>query len=210
MDGDGYLVERAAGPHIVKEIIYDVYDNDDNVGADNLVDPTTAIEIEHPKTNIVGEGNDPDNCLEEFNVAEHVAALNQNAEIVVNNVVDAAEGGAQENEESVESNNSVNNLESSIGPAKNGAPLTEEINNVVDEIVDKNPDLNESVAEVVVEGMETEVSEVLPPPSNPIKYIQSGYEGRTLSKNLKNVATAVHVFRHASQPSLPSQLRGAH
>ena len=77
VDGDGYLVEKAAGPHIVKEIIiYDVYENDDNVGADNLVDPTTAIEIEHPKTNVVGEGNDSDNCLEEFNVAEHVAALN--------------------------------------------------------------------------------------------------------------------------------------
>ena len=182
VDGDGHLVERDAGPHIVKEIIiYDVYDNDDNVGADNLVDPTTAIEIEHPKTNVVGEGNDSDNCLEEFNVAEHVAALNPNVEIV-NNVVDAAEGGAKVNEENVESNNSANNLESSVGSAKNGAPLTEEINNVVDLIVDKNSELNESVAEVAVEGMETEVSEVLPPPSTPIKDIQSGYEGRTLSK----------------------------
>ena len=148
VDGDSYLVERAAGLHIVKEIIiYDVYDND-NVVADNLVDPTTANEIEDPKTNVVVEGNDSDNCLEYFTVAEHVAALNQNAEIVVNNVVDAAEGSAKQNVES----NDVNNLESSVGSANNGAQFTEEINNVVDEIVDNNPELNESVAVVVVEG----------------------------------------------------------
>ena len=213
VDRDGSLVERAAGPHIVKEIIiYDVYDNDENVGAGNPVDPAAAVEIEHPKTNVVDESHDSDNCLEEFNVAEHMAALNQNVENVeiVNHVVDAAEGGAKENEESIESNNSANNLESSVGPAKNGASLTEEIANVVDEIVDKNPEFNESVAEVAVEGMETGVSAVLPPPSNSIEDIQSGYEGRSLSKKLKNVATAVRVFKYASQPSLPSQLRGPH
>ena len=208
VDRDGYLVERAAGPHIVKEIIiYDVYDNDENVGAGNPVEPTIAAELEHTETIVANEGQDSSNCPEDFN-----DALNQNVENIeiVNNVVDAAEGGATENELSIESNCSENNLESSVGPAKNGAPLIEEITKVVDEIVDNNPELNENVAEVAVEGMETEVSSVLPPPSNPIKDIQSGYEGRTLSKKLKNVATAVRVFRHASQPSLPSQLRGPH
>ena len=159
-----------------------------------------------------------ENCLEDFDVAAHVAALDQNLEnkeIVenvenVNNVAVAAEGSANENEQIIESNSSDNNLESSVGPAKNGAPLIEEITKAVDEIVDSNSELNENVAEVAAEGMETEVSAVLPPPSIPIQDIQSGYEGRSLSKKLKNVATAVRVFRHASQPSLPSQLRGAH
>ena len=46
VDSDGFLVEWAAGPHIFKEItIYDVYDNDENVGAGNTVDPTTAAEL---------------------------------------------------------------------------------------------------------------------------------------------------------------------
>ena len=213
VDRDGYLVERAAGPHIVKEIIiYDVYDNDENVGAGNPVDPTTAIELEHPKTIVVDESHDSDNCLEDLNVAEHVAALNQNVENVeiVNNVADAAKGDANENEENIESNSSANNVESSVDPPNNGAPPIEEITKVVDEVVDNDPELNENVAEVAVEGMEMEVSAVLSPPSNPIQDIQSGYGGRSWSKNLKNVATAVRVFRHASQPSLPSQLRGAH
>ena len=212
VDRDSFLVERAAGPHIVKEIIiYDVYDNDENVGAGNPVEPTSTGEIDHPETNVVDVSHDSDNCP--------VVAPNQNVHSVeiANNVVDAAVGGANEivetvvqNKENVESNNSTINLESSVDPAKNGAPLIEEIINVVDEIVDQNSELNENVAEAAVEGMETEVSSVLPPPSNPIKDIQSGYEGRTLSKKLKNVATAVRVFRHASQPSLPSQLRGPH
>ena len=208
VDGDGFLVERAAGPHIVKEIIiYDVYDNDENVGAGNLVEPTSTGEIDHPETN-VDVSHDSDNCP--------VVAQNQNVNSVeiANNVVEAAVGGANEivetvaqNKENVESNNSNINLESSVDPAKNGAPLIEEITNVIDEIVDDDSNLNRNVAE---EGMETEVSSVLPPPANPIKDIQSGYEGRTLSKKLKNVATAVRVFRHAAQPSLPSQLRGPH
>ena len=218
VDRDGYLVERAAGPRIVKEIIiYDVYDNDENVEAGDPEGPAAAVGIEHPETSAVVESHDSDIGLEEFNVAEHIAALNQNVENeivnnvenaeIANNVEDAAEGGAKENDENIESNCNVNNLESSAGPAKNGAPLIEEIVNVVDEIVDNDPDLNENVAE---EGMETEVSSVLPPPSNPIKDIEAGYEGRSLSKKAKSVASAVRVFRYASQPSLPSQLRGPH
>ena len=83
VDGDGYLVERAAGPHIVKEIIiYDVYDNDDNIVADNYVDPTTANKSKDPNTSVGVDDNDSENCLEDFNVAEHVGALNQGAENV--------------------------------------------------------------------------------------------------------------------------------
>ena len=145
VDRDGFLVERAAGPHIVKEIIiYDVYDNDENVGAGNPVEPTSTGEIDHPETNVVDVSHDSDNCP--------VVAPNQNVHSVeiANNVVDAAVGGANkivenvdQNKENVESNNSTINLESSVDPAKNGAPLIEEIINVVDEIVDQNSELNE-------------------------------------------------------------------
>ena len=162
-------------------IIYDVYD-DDNVVVDNLVDRTTANESEDPNTSVGVDDNDFENCLEEFNVAEHFAALNQNVEIVETSVVGAAEGGAEEN--FVESNNDVN-LESSVGPAKNGAPLTEEINNVVDEIVDNNPELNENVAEEVVEGMETEVSEVSLHPRTPLRTFNLGMKAVVCPKNLK-------------------------
>ena len=239
MDENEYLVERAdyahashapaseAGPRIVKEIIYDVYENNDN-GC--ITNPNASNEGEGPNNNEVVE-YDSDNYLEEFNVADHVSAVEEGAENIVTNDVGATMNGVEINSEinvtkevdatknGVEINSSEISVTNEVGATKNASetnsseinvqsnvgPLTETIKNVMDEIVDNDPKIDNNVAEEVGEEMETAVSEFPSSLPNPAVEIQTEYEGRSLSRKAKSIASAVRVFRHASQPSLPSQ-----
>ena len=163
VDENGYLVERAdyahashapaseAGPRIVKEIIYDVYENDDN-GC--ITNPNASNEGEGSNNNAVVE-YDSDNYLEEFNVADHVSAVEEGAENIVTNDVGAIMNGVEINSEinvtkevdatkngieinsseisvtnevgaaknAAETNSSEINVQSNVGPAKNGDTL---------------------------------------------------------------------------------------
>ena len=217
-----------AGPRIVKEIIiYDVYENDDNgcitnPNAPNGGEGPNNNQVEYDSDNYLEEFNVADHVGDVEGGAENIvtndvgATMNGveiNSEINVTNEVGATKNGAKMNSEinetkevdatknGVEINSSEINEQSSVGPAKNGTPLTETVKNVVDEIVDNDPKIDKNVAEEVGEEMETAVSEVPPSLPNPAVEIQTKYEGRSLSRKAKSIASAVRVFRHVSQPS---------
>ena len=146
--------------------------------------------------------NDSNNYLEDCNITEHVGIVEEGAEHDINNEVEATKNGKETSSSEIDE-------QSNVGPAKNGTPSIEIIK-VVDEIVDNNSQIENNVAVEGAENMETAVSEVPPALPNPVAELQTKYEGRSLSRKAKSIATAVRVFRHASQPSLPSQLRGVH
>ena len=213
VNSDDFLVERAdhpraipasasdMGPHVIKEIIIYVYDNDDNIVTENNVDPIPTKDGEDLNTNLGVTKNDAGNSLEEFNVAEHVAAKegaeNESLEeLYVIDHVGATENGGE----------GTNACRGYCRPRKERDTPFEEIakNNIV---------VENNVAEGVVEVMETAVSEVPPSSSQSgdgIQTVGEACKDRSLSRKVKNVASAMRVFRDASQPSPPSQLRGSH